>query len=460
MRISVKKLILTLACIIVSNFIIVNYFYINEGSYSLDFAFQSDKDEEVQIFYNKKEDKEDWKEQNSIKVNYNHNEKLKNINIEIPLDSLYLRFDFGNNEGIKNISDIRLSYKTYNTILDKNIFIDKNNQQNIKSLEYFNGNFQLIAENSDPFIVFKLSDTIYSSIYNQYRILNLTVQIILCCIIDIIIMLCIKHIYPLYELFHNLFKDKTLMWRLSKNDFKTKYAGSYLGIIWAFIQPIVTILVYWFVFEYGLKNGSPIEGVPYILWFIAGLVPWFFIQEAINSGTSSLVDYSYLVKKIVFNIDILPIVKIISSFYVHLVFIGFAIIMFILKGNLLNVYSLQLFYYIFCTIFLLIGVSYITCSIYAFFKDLSQIIGIILQILMWMTPILWSNTILTGNLRLLAVLNPIFYITEGYRDSLINKVWFWDKPIQSLYFWCFTIVMLVVGSTVYKKLKQHFADVL
>ena len=114
------------------------------------------------------------------------------------------------------------------------------------------------------------------------------------------------------ELYHN----KRLILSLSRNDFKTKYAGSYLGIVWAFIQPVVTIMVYWFVFTIGLKAGDMAE-YPFVLYLISGIIPWFFFQDALNGGTNALMEYNYLVKKVVFKISILPIVKVLSALFVH-----------------------------------------------------------------------------------------------------------------------------------------------
>ena len=74
-----------------------------------------------------------------------------------------------------------------------------------------------------------------------------------------------------------LYQNRKLVLSLAKNDFKTKYAGSYLGIVWAFIQPIVTILVYWFVFSVGLKAGT-VSDYPFVLYLVSGIVPWFFFQ--------------------------------------------------------------------------------------------------------------------------------------------------------------------------------------
>jgi teichoic acid transport system permease protein len=124
-----------------------------------------------------------------------------------------------------------------------------------------------------------------------------------------------------------IISNRKLIWDLSKNDFKTRFAGSYLGIIWAFVQPIVTVLVYWFVFEKGMHaSGINLRSgitAPFVLWLIAGLVPWFFFQEVLSGGTNALMEYSYLVKKVVFQIDILPIIKLISALFVHLFFIAF-----------------------------------------------------------------------------------------------------------------------------------------
>ena len=119
---------------------------------------------------------------------------------------------------------------------------------------------------------------------------------------------------------------RKLIARLSVNDFKTKFAGSYLGIVWAFVQPVIMIFVYWFVFEKGLKpvpvkNAAGAE-VPFLLWLMAGLVPWFFFSDALSGGTRALLDYSYRVKKVGFGFVILAFVKVFSAFFVHLFFFG------------------------------------------------------------------------------------------------------------------------------------------
>ncbi len=258
-----------------------------------------------------------------------------------------------------------------------------------------------------------------------------------------------------------------LIFNLAKNDFKTRFAGSYLGIVWAFVQPVVTVLVYWFVFEKALSvAGSTTKAgitVPYVLWMLGGIVPWFFFSEAVSLGTSCLIEYEYLVKKVVFNISTLPVVKVVASLFVHVFFVAFTIILYAIYGYYPDAYVLQVIYYTFCVAMLSLGIIYITCAVVVFFKDLVQIINIFLQVLMWMTPIMWNMDGMGGlsdKIRTILMANPMYYIVSGYRDALINKVWFFEKPGLTIYFWAVTLVLLLLGKYVFARLKTLLADAL
>lgn len=270
----------------------------------------------------------------------------------------------------------------------------------------------------------------------------------------------VKKINEFVEFTRDTYKSKELILQLSKNDFKVRYAGSYLGIIWGFIQPLITVLVYWFVFEVGLRAGTKTDGTPYILWLVTGIVPWFFFSEGLASATSSLIEYSYLVKKVVFRVSILPVVKIFSAFYIHLFFVSFIFIMFFLYRIPIHISYTQVFYYSFCVIFLLVGLVWITSSIVVFLKDVSQVVGIVIQIGFWLIPIVWSPEILPKGYINLFKLNPIYYIVEGYRDTFINHQWFWNRGFDTIYFWVISSVIFVIGALLFRRLKPHFSDVL
>lgn len=157
---------------------------------------------------------------------------------------------------------------------------------------------------------------------------------------------------------------------LALNDFKSKYAGSYFGLLWALLQPLVTILVYWFVFEKGLKVSGPAElDAPFILWFVAGIIPWFYFSEAVTTSASSYIEYNYLVKKVVFKIELLPLIKIISAFFVHLFFL-IIMFVFLFYNYPITYYSLQIIYYTLCSVILISSISWLTAAITPFLKTL------------------------------------------------------------------------------------------
>lgn len=251
-----------------------------------------------------------------------------------------------------------------------------------------------------------------------------------------------------------------LISKLVENDMKSRYSGSVFGIVWAYVQPMVTILVFWYVFQIGFKN-PPIDNVEYILWFIAGYIPWTFFNDGIMTSTNVLYEYSYLVKKMKFKVWTLPIVKVMSSLYVHAFFIVFIIGMYFLYGCNPHIAWISIIYYSFGVTVLLIGNAYLVSSLAVFFKDASQLINVILQVGFWLTPIFWSdNQMNSAALRILRY-NPLYYIISGYRSALIDNVGFWERPIgETLYYWAFTVIIALLGIKVYNKLKIHFADIL
>lgn len=264
-----------------------------------------------------------------------------------------------------------------------------------------------------------------------------------------------------------LYQSRELIWKLAKNDFKKRYAGSYLGFLWALVQPVVTVLMYWVVFDvvFDTKSQMVASGVsvPYVLFLTAGLVPWFYFSEAITNGTNALLEYSYLVKKVVFKISILPIIKLIAATFIHGFFVVVLLVIAMLYGYMPTIYTIQIFYYSFCLFILVLAMSYCTCAIVVFFRDLSQIINIALQVGMWATPILWYIGMLDNYPPMVITLfklNPLVYIVNGYRSAIYEQSWFFEHFYSSTYFWIFTVTLFCIGSLIFKRLKVHFADVL
>lgn len=261
-----------------------------------------------------------------------------------------------------------------------------------------------------------------------------------------------------------LWQNRRLIWKLSKNDFKKRYAGSYFGAVWALVPPVVTVLMYYVVFDRIFHSGrQQITGsidVPYVLFLTAGLVPWFFFSDAVSSGMTSLLEYNYLVKKVLFKISILPMIKINAALFVHIGFTGVLLLISVFYGYYPTIYWLQLIYYSAAEYILVLGLSYATCAIVIFFRDLQQFVSILLQVGMWATPILWNLAILRDRYKTIFKFNPMTYIVEGYRSAIYGDMWFWEHFYSSTYFWIFTALLFVLSSLIFKKLKPHFADVM
>lgn len=269
----------------------------------------------------------------------------------------------------------------------------------------------------------------------------------------------IKLVKQFLIFFIDLYRTRRIILSLAKQDFTQRYLGNYFGILWAFAGPMINVLIMWFVFQVGFRSNH-VENVPFILWLITGMFPWFFFSESIVSGTSAIVDKPFLVKKILFRVSTLPVIKLIVASFLHSFFILVLFAMFSLHGFFPKIINLQVIYYGFAAFFFCLGISWATSAIVIFFKDLGQVIGILLQFGFWLTPIFWHIQIVPPKYLFWIKMNPAFYIIQGYRDSFIYNVWFWEKPFLSLYFWGVTLFIIIFGAFIFRRLRPHFADVL
>lgn len=452
----IKAVFVMIAAIVLNVVVIACTDFKIKDSVSLQYTVKADQIDTYQTFYS---NGENWDEQKSISIDYAVPGVEQELAYGLPKDTTVVRLDLGNQSGQILLSNISISYLWNKIDIDNKVLTQPQEQANISNITDQGDAISIVTTGNDPYISMDLTTLDLESLFKVDIYMNILFKVLGCIGVNVLLVIFIKKRRIIKDIAREICRNRELIWSLSKNDFKTKYAGSYLGIIWAFIQPIVTVLVYWFVFQVGFRSGS-VGDFPFVLWLVAGIVPWFFFSEALMNATNSMLEYSYLVKKVVFKISILPIVKITSALFVHIFFVCFTILLFGLYGYMPNVYMLQVIYYSFCMFILVLGISYATSAIVIFFKDLGQIINIFLQVGMWMTPIMWNYDMISEQYRWILKINPMYYIVEGYRDSLINHVWFWHRFNQTIYFWILTIGLFGIGTIIFKKLKVHFADVL
>jgi lipopolysaccharide transport system permease protein/teichoic acid transport system permease protein len=246
---------------------------------------------------------------------------------------------------------------------------------------------------------------------------------------------------------------------MAKREVRTQYVGSLLGFIWAFINPLVMIFVFWFVFSVGFK-AKPLNNVPFVVWLSAGLAPWFVFADIVVGSAGVVVANGHLIKKTLFPSQILPVVKIISCFITHAVFLVVLMGLIIFQQMPFSWYYLQFLYYLLCMAVFSLGLAWTVSALNVFIRDVGQIVAVIIQVGFWATPVFWDINIMPHKLQTLIKLNPMYYVVQGYRESFINFIPFWAHPRLTIYFWVVTLVVLGFGAYVFKKLKVQFADVL
>lgn len=249
--------------------------------------------------------------------------------------------------------------------------------------------------------------------------------------------------------------------KLAKADIIKTYSGAALGWAWALIKPIVTIFVFWFAFSIGLRNGKPIDGYPYILWIISGMIPWFFMSDMITQGAGAIRKYKYLVTKMKFPVSTIPTFVGLSKFAIHLCLMVIVVLIFVITGHFPDIYYLQLPVYMLLMLFWFIAWGLFSSMLSSISKDFLNLVKSLTTALFWMSGIMWDvNKIQIGWLQIVLKFNPVTFVASGYRNVFIYKTWFWENPMDLVYFGIMLIVMIAGAVWSYRKLIRDIADVL
>ena len=255
-------------------------------------------------------------------------------------------------------------------------------------------------------------------------------------------------------------KNKKLILQLGKNDFKNRFASTSLGSIWGFIQPFIFMIMYVIVFQFIFKQTGP-EGAPYVVWFMPGMAMWMCINDGIMGASSSINAYSYLVKKVVFPVDIIPLISLFGNSFVSIFLFTIAAVVCIIFGFIPNV--LTLLYMIIAAYCFLIATTRFTSAVVTLVPDFSNLLGIVMQLFFWGTPIVWDLALLTEHHTITKVLEclPFTYLVTGFRSSFMGgNIITQDNGLYTAVFWILVVLMFIWANYIFKKNKKDFADVL
>ena len=269
----------------------------------------------------------------------------------------------------------------------------------------------------------------------------------------------------MFKLLKNIIKEhieyRGQIFKLAKSDLVKTYRGSALGWSWAIIKPVITIFVYWFAFSIGLRAGKGVNGYPFFLWLIAGLVPWFYMGDMITGGTEAVRRYKFLVNKMKFPISTIPTFVSLSKYIVNIILLIIVGIIFSCFGYTPDIYYLQIPFYILLSFIFFTSWGLFASMLAAISKDFANLVKSFITAIFWLSGILWNpDTIQIGWLKKVLMVNPVTYLVSGFRNCFITKVWFWEQPQNLLYFSIITIIMIILALWAYRKLRKEIPDVL
>lgn len=262
------------------------------------------------------------------------------------------------------------------------------------------------------------------------------------------------------EFIKTVIKNRKLIWQLGRNDFKNRFANTSLGAIWGFLQPFVFMITYAIVFQFILKTGSSGQ-YPYAVWFFPGMAMWQWMNDSILTASNSIRTYSYLVKKVVFPVDIIPVMSIVSNSFISFFLFLVSIVVCLIFSYIPNL--LMLLYILFAAICLVVAITRFTAALTTLVPDFEQALGIIMQLCFWFTPIVWNLNMVDNNPILQSILQcmPFTYLVTGFRQVFIEgNIVTQGYGLYTIVFWAITIGIFCWGNYIFNKNKKDFADVL
>ena len=221
---------------------------------------------------------------------------------------------------------------------------------------------------------------------------------------------------------HNLvrlLRHRSLIQSLVARELKARYRGSVLGFFWSFINPLLLLLVYWFVFSVVLPGIRPIDIEPYALFMFCGLLPWTWFSSSVLEASNVLIAGGNLIKKVLFPAEVLPVVTVLANmihFLLGLPIIAAALVYFAVPVRPLELLWLPVV--VLVQLFLTLGLALIVSSLTVHFRDLKDILGNLMTFWFFATPIIYPMSLAPTSGKVLLDLNPFTHLVIYYQDRL------------------------------------------
>lgn len=255
--------------------------------------------------------------------------------------------------------------------------------------------------------------------------------------------------------FAEIYSYRTMIGSLVKRDLKGRYLGSVLGVLWNFINPLLQLVIYNFVFSKVMRSGID----RYYMFLFVALIPWMFFSQSLVGGASCIVNQADMVKKIYFPREVLPISYVTAQLVNMLMCFIVIFVVMAIGGFTFNIKALVTLPVIMIVEYLLaLGFTMFLSACSVYFKDLQHITGIVCMAWQFLTPVMYDSSQIPKSAVKLFYLNPMTYIVEAYRSVLyygqVPDMWNLFKVIVM------GCIILVVGWYLFDKIQKHFIEVL
>ena len=257
-------------------------------------------------------------------------------------------------------------------------------------------------------------------------------------------------------------KYMPLITRMSKYNTKNNYQSFILGRIWQYANPIIMATFYYIVFGYIFKRSLGATEVPYLPWMLVGMAIWGLTNGTILQSLGSIVTQLNLSNAMRFPVSISPAIIFFGNIIESLVVLFVAAIFGFINGYLPSIYWFQLIYYFFAIIVFTVSYSLLTATLTTILRDYSQIVRSVSRVGMFISGVMMNlqSASIPGFVKRLVLLNPIYYLIEGVRDSLFSQEWFYEKMQATYFFWVLTLFILLLGTHLFYKYQESFRDYL
>lgn len=251
-----------------------------------------------------------------------------------------------------------------------------------------------------------------------------------------------------------LWNYRELLYFLTWRDVKVRYKQTLLGVAWAILQPLATMLI--FTLFFGQLAGIPSDGIPYPIFAYAGLLPWTFFSNALTNSGNSLVASSSLITKVYFPRMIIPAAAVAAGLVDFLIAFGLLIGLMIYYKVAVSWAMLMIPVLTVLLAVLALGVGMWMSALNVKYRDIRYALPFVIQLLMFASPLIYPVSMLPPKLRLALTLNPLTGIIEGYRAAVFGRAFDWKAIAVST---VVTLCLLVFSAYFFRKTEKNFADI-